>query len=299
MNDNELADIISNIMSRTDLSITLWDVGHGLAIWIKTPNGHNHLIDAGTNDEFCPARHLRENYGETELDYLIISHPDMDHIQGLPGVVEHLGQPRILLRNKSLPSDEKFGGATKAYQQTFKSLDTRYTSPVEDSKDPSNPEYNGGVTVKHGCVTYEQGMSKNNTSMVVFYAYAGWLFVFPGDIEDSGWQKLWAEKSASFEPLIKAAKYKVLVSPHHGRSSAYSEEMMKAIEPNLILISDKYGKEPTDPRYYTRASGLTINDEHTKYFTTKSGGRIKFTISSEGKYTFNQLTLEQAKNQTA
>lgn len=298
MNEDDLVNIIKEIMSRGNLKITLWDVGHGLAIWVKTPNGHNHLIDAGTNDEFCPARHLSERYGETGLDYLIISHPDMDHIQGLPGVIEHLGEPRVLLRNKSLPDAEKFSGASKEYQKTFKSLDTKYTSSIEWSESPRNPNYNGGVTIKNGYCAYEPGMSKNNSSVVMFYAYAGWLFVFPGDIEDSGWQKLWAQKSQEFEPLIKSAKHKVLVSPHHGRSSAYSEEMMKAIQPHLILISDKYGKEPTDQRYYTRASGLVINSENRKYFSTKSGGRIKFTITSEGKYTFNQLTLEQAKQQT-
>lgn len=297
MNEEDLVNIIEEVMSRGDLKITLWDVGHGLAIWIKTPNGYNHLIDAGTNDDFCPARHMSERYGETKLDYLVISHPDMDHIQGLPGIVEHLGTPRVLLRNKSLPDSEKFGGASKEYQKTFKSLDASHTDAIDWSENPRNPIFNGGVAVKSGYCNYELGMSKNNSSVVMFYAYAGWLFVFPGDIEDAGWQKLWKEKSKEFEPLIKAAKYKVLVSPHHGRSSAYSEEMMKAIEPHLILISDKRGDAPTDQRYYTRASGLVINGENQKYFSTKSGGRIKFTITSEGTYTFNQLTLEEAKRQ--
>lgn len=68
------------------MMFTLWDVGHGLSIWIKTPNGHNHWIDAGWYPEtdFCPAHHVRHHYGETKLDYLIISHPDADHRQNFP-----------------------------------------------------------------------------------------------------------------------------------------------------------------------------------------------------------------------
>lgn len=35
--------MMGNLIS---MMFTLWDVGHGLCIWIKTPNGHNHMIDA-------------------------------------------------------------------------------------------------------------------------------------------------------------------------------------------------------------------------------------------------------------
>lgn len=295
MNDSEITNIIEGVMAPKELKVTLWDVGHGLALWVQTPSGHNHLIDTGTNEDFCPARHLKENYKEDALDYLIISHPDMDHVQGLPGVVEHLGEPRVLLRNKSLPDVEKFGGETKQYQKTFKSLDKKFTRSIGWAENPCNPDHNGGVTIKHGYLSYEAGMSKNNSSVVMFYSFGDWLFVFPGDIEDSAWKKLWTEKSSSFKPLVDAAKYRVLVAPHHGRSSGYSEDMMEDIEPSLILISDKYGKEPTEPKLHQRASGLNHGGELKKYFSTKAGGRMQFTLQIDGSCNFHQLTLEQAK----
>jgi len=43
--------------STSNFQFTLWDVGHGLAIWIKTPSGHNHWIDAGKEGEFSPSAH--------------------------------------------------------------------------------------------------------------------------------------------------------------------------------------------------------------------------------------------------
>ncbi len=270
------------------MMFTLWDVGHGLSIWIKTPSGHNHWIDAGWNSEpaFCPAEHVKTVYKESALDFLVISHPDQDHIQGLPGIVANLGKPRVLLRNKALPDIDKFGSGTLTYQIVYKDLDTQYTSPVIQS--PCDPAFNGGVTVKHAHLDYSEGMKINDTSVVVFYSYEGWLFICPGDIEDSGWAKFWAKYSATFNPIIAAAKWKVLVAPHHGRTSAYSQDMIDTLKPNLILISDEHGLEPTDSRFREKASGLTLHGEFAKYYTTKLGGRIQFKIHTGGNYLFSQ-----------
>lgn len=269
---------------------TLWDVGHGLSIWIKTPSGHNHWIDAGWNSDtdFDPAEHVKTVYGESSLDFLVISHPDQDHVQGLPGIVSHLENPRVLLRNRSLSAEDKFGSETLEYQKVFKQLDTTYTADVNPGQDPRDPTFNGGVTVKHAYLNFSDVTKINDTCVVIFYSFEGWLFICPGDIEASGWTSLWASFSATFKPLIDAARWKVLVAPHHGRTSAYSQEMIDTIKPNLILISDEHGLEPTDGRFREKASGLTLHGEFAKYYTTKLGGRIQFKISTGGTYVFSQ-----------
>jgi beta-lactamase superfamily II metal-dependent hydrolase len=59
--------------------LTLWDVGHGLAVWIQTPSGHNHWVDTGCLPKFSPDEHVYYNYGVSGIDYLTISHADKDH----------------------------------------------------------------------------------------------------------------------------------------------------------------------------------------------------------------------------
>lgn len=100
---------------------TLWDVEHGLAIWIKTPAGQNHWIDAGYNSEtdFSPAQRVYSHYGERQLDYLIISHPDADHINGLPELLYYLGKPTTFCRNRTLPDDEMHRYGQSDYQKAF------------------------------------------------------------------------------------------------------------------------------------------------------------------------------------
>ena len=272
----------------SDFIFTLWDVEHGLAIWIQTPAGQYHWIDAGRAGDFSPSKWVKEKYAVTKLDYLILSHPDADHLNDLTQLVESLGPPRVLLRNKSLPEEEKFKSTTLDYQKTFRNLDAIYTSPVADLENPTNSTYNGGIVVKTGYNNYSESCTGNNTSVVAFYLYAGWLFVCPGDIEDSGWQELWTAKKDVFEPLIKAAKWRILVAPHHGRESGYSQHMMDNLKPHLALISDVAGQSPTDKSFREKPLGLNIGDEVKKYLSTKQKGRIRIKVVANGQYWINQ-----------
>jgi competence protein ComEC len=275
-----------------NFTFTLWDVEHGLAIWIQTPAGHHHWIDAGRTGDFSPSKWVNEKYAVTKLDFLVLSHPDADHLNDLTQLVESLGKPRILLRNKSMPEDEKFKSATLGYQKTFRDLDIAYTSPVADSESPMNSTYNGGVLVKGEYNTYSESCTGNNTSVVAFYLYAGWLFVCPGDIEDSGWQELWKAKMAVFEPLITAANYRILVAPHHGRESGYSQHMMDNLKPHLALISDVAGQSPTDKSFREKPLGLTIDGEEKKYLSTKQKGRIQVRVAADGQCWIRQYGVD-------
>lgn len=97
-------------MDQQPLKFIIWDVGHGLCIWIQTPKGHHHWIDCGaaTENDFSPAEHVNSKHGVKAIDYLIISHPDADHLRDLPNLVNKIGSPRTLHRNTTLPPDEKY-----------------------------------------------------------------------------------------------------------------------------------------------------------------------------------------------
>lgn len=281
------------------MTFTLWDVEHGLAMWIKTPRGQNHWIDAGHNvgQDFSPVQHVYNVYNERELDYLIISHPDCDHIQDLPEVVRLLQNPRVLLRNKLVPESEKYGGGSLECQRVYRRLDQTYNSPVDWNVHPANPAYNGGISITSRMLSYEEAGNLNNTSVVVFYSYAEWLFVLPGDIDPSGWSRLWQKHAQELNPIVAASRGRILVAPHHGTASGYSTEMMNAINPHLVLVSDDWGGEPTDYRYRIQPIGLQIAGETRRYLTTKNEGanpsRIKVVIYEDGAYQIQQLGENQ------
>jgi len=278
-------------MPTKKMTFTIWDVGHGLSIWIKTPKGHNHWIDSGRNvdNDFSPPKHVNEQYNENKLDFLIITHPDSDHIGNLPDLIKYLGEPRVLRRNKTLPNVLKYGDEKSEYQKCYKNLDLRYTSNVDWSESPCNPEYNGGIKIKTDELKYEEGMNKNDTSVIALYFYAEHLFFCPGDISPNGWSNIWNQCSKKFSPIINKAKYKILIAPHHGRETGYSEEMMNIIEPHLVIICDKWGGGDTHKGFREKPKGLDLNGVIKRYKSTKNTGRIKFTIGEDGTRTYSEV----------
>ncbi len=275
-------------MTGQKLMFTVWDVGHGVSIWIKTPNGSNHWIDLGRTPEFSPSEHVGRAYRVSEIDYLVISHPDKDHLEDLPQFRETFGDPRALQRNKSLPAVDMFGQRTFQYQKDFAHLHNRYTSSVPREDSPTNPERNGGVryairSLDHGTRVNGASIEGNNTSVVVMLLYGGVLFVCPGDIEPPGWQELWRRYESSFRALIEDAEHRFLVAPHHGRRSGYCKGMMDAIQPHATFISDVWGASETHPAFRSNPLGVrSPSGETVKYYTTKRGGRVQVIVSTNG-----------------
>jgi len=71
------------------LTVTFLDVGQGEAILIESPEGHRILLDGGPSGEaITPAlgRHLP--FYDRRLDLVMLNHPQLDHIGGLPTVID-------------------------------------------------------------------------------------------------------------------------------------------------------------------------------------------------------------------
>lgn len=279
-------------MTNRQLTFTLWDVGHGVSIWIQTPNGSNHWIDLGRTPDFSPSEHVGRSYGVSNIDYLVVSHPDADHLEDLPQFRATFGNPRVLHRNKSLPAADMFGQRTFQYQRDYADLHSRFTVSIPREKSPTNPDYNGGVryaihSLDHGTRVNDStlrggaAVEGNNTSLVVMLLYEGVLFVCPGDIEPLGWRELWQRQAASYLALIEPARYRFLVAPHHGRKSGYCKDMMDAIEPHATFISDVWGDSETHRGFRDGPLGVEFQSGETvKYYTTKRAGRVRVVVSA-------------------
>lgn len=279
-------------MTDRKLMFTLWDVGHGVSIWINTPNDSNHWIDLGRTQEFSPSEHVGRAYGVSNIDYLIISHPDADHLEDLPQFRVAFGDPRVLHRNKSLPAADMFGRHVFQYQKDYADLHNRFTEAIPYNKSPTNPEYNGGIryavhSLDHGTRVNSSGMQGgaaiegNNTSLVAMLLYGGVLFVCPGDIEPVGWRELWRRHEASYVALINDAHWRFLVAPHHGRKSGYCKDMLDMIQPHATFISDVWGDSETHPAFRRDPLGIQFpSGETVKYYTTKRAGRVQVVVSA-------------------
>ncbi len=105
---------------RGDLRCSFISLSHGLSVLIQFPNGKNLLFDAG---QFAPpdypVRTISEflwNSGVHQIDALVISHPDMDHYNAIPGLMHRFSFEKIYISPQmmtALDSSSKDGVSEK------------------------------------------------------------------------------------------------------------------------------------------------------------------------------------------
>lgn len=91
--------------NQTNLRVDILDVGQGDAILITTPNQTRLLIDTGANQQVLQALggvlplHVRN------LDAVLLTHPDLDHIGGAVDVFNSYTVPLLLMASSSKETD--------------------------------------------------------------------------------------------------------------------------------------------------------------------------------------------------
>ena len=271
------------------LRFITWNVEHGSAALVQTPNGQQIAIDLGSDAEFSPLQHIKHGMGIDQLDKVIITHPHMDHIEDILNF--DLLSPRILLRPPQLTADDISNGhnnvGPEAVQifQKYLEIDASYTSPVETVYDPTIAANNGGASITSFLPKNSPKTNLNNHSIVTVIEYQGVKILSPGDNEAPSWEELLAD--VAFKVAIKNTH--VLVAPHHGRKSGFHAELFNHISPLLTIISD--GREvdtsATD-RYSARSRGRDVQRgngvyEIRKCVTTRKDGNIEVIIAPSQK----------------
>ena len=217
------------------------------------------------------------------MDLLAISHTDKDHYDDLPNFLEALGPPIALLRNKTLPDFDKYGALESAHQQAYKKIDDQYIANTPSATDPLDLNNNGGVEIWHGMLDRNSVSNINDSSIVLIYFYGGVSFIFPGDIEESGWDKLYQSYGPEIQSIFNKSNTRILVAPHHGRKSGFSKNMMAHVSPHFTVVSDKTGDAETDRRFRELPHGIKfVGGNIIKYASTKTDGRIRFSVNETG-----------------
>jgi len=78
------------------LTVAFLDIGQGDAIFIEAPNGNQVLIDGGANKSVLRQLSKVMPFYDRSIDVVIATHPDKDHIGGLPDVLRRYAVDFIL-----------------------------------------------------------------------------------------------------------------------------------------------------------------------------------------------------------
>lgn len=265
-------------------TMKVWDVDHGLAIWLRTPNSKDIVIDLGAGSygkdkNFSPLRYMKD-YGLGSIECLIITHPHADHLDDIMNL-KNLG---IAVHTFTRPSgldkatlEKGMDEARKAKLSRFFEMNVAYNSPVPANLKCDTESNWGGLTFKvHAPPVGKSETNINNCSLVTVIKFADLKIVIPGDNEPPSWTAL--RTIPEFESDIKNAD--ILIAPHHGRESGYDEETVKLINPRLTIISDKSSETTASDKYSNASRGWTVyksddTNEQRKCLTTRKDGRVQ------------------------
>ncbi|MBP7620183.1 MAG: MBL fold metallo-hydrolase [Gemmatimonadales bacterium] len=280
-------------MTSPELQIVMWDVAHGSAIYVRTPNGRSMLLDAGSSEDFSPALHLWQNWNVRATDALIISHGDADHVRDIANVrlftppavlVENPAAPRNLI----FPTDPPDSEPLKSYDEFRRA----FFGPPAIQNRIDLPANWGGVSV---ATFWSIGpfTKLNNYSVVTVITFGNLVFVFPGDLERAGSQALAnvAGFMAAARPASIPNAVRILVAAHHGHTQGVDEDFLRFFEPHLTLISGPWGDRHTAlGTYYTYSDGYPVysrseDKSETRYvLTTKTNEFIR--VVADGAFVF-------------
>ncbi|MBO0950582.1 ComEC/Rec2 family competence protein [Fibrella forsythiae] len=285
-------------MASNSVEMVFWDVQHGHATYIKTPNGKHIVVDLGIGDydtrnqNFSPLLQLKNHWGVKQLDRLIISHPHLDHIDDILNVGGLY--PKVVLLPAHLTRNEIMAGARAVDRPKFSmycDIADTYSNPITSD----SPEYVGnidnwgGLRMNHFVPTTCNHNNFNNHSIVSVFEYAGMKVVIPGDNETPSFEELF--KQPGFIERISNAD--ILLAPHHGRESGYNAEFVSLVNPRLTIVSDgRFCDTSANDRYSRKSRGWGIYKNNVevqrKCLTTNSDKEIYvnfgFNDSGEGRF---------------
>ncbi len=211
------------------LHLLFVDVGQGDAALVRLPQGASLLIDAGglsTAGGFDIGDRVvgpvLRHEGVRRLSALVLSHGDADHVGGAPAVLREF-RPWDVWDGVPVPPSE----AMRRLREEASAADARWTT-VQRMDRVSFGEVQ--VAIRHPPLPdWERQDVRNEDSVVVELRWRELSVVFAGDIG--------LETEAAIAGDFPPARLRVLKVPHHGSLTSSTEPFVRALAPDVAVIS--------------------------------------------------------------
>ena len=220
--------------------INLIDVGQGDSTLIVTPKNKKILIDGGGNENYDIGENVLIPYllnkKINQIDYLMISHFDTDHVGGTLKVLEKLKVKQVIISQQKEDSSNFQKFLEIAEKRNIKTI-------VVKAGDKIQIEKNIYIDILWPTEKIKiEDNPLNNNSIVAKLIYENTSILFTGDIEAE------AEKD-----LVKKYGYRlkadILKAAHHGSKTSSTQEFVDNVNPSVVLIgvgrNNKFG-HPSD-----------------------------------------------------
>lgn len=201
------------------LKIYFMDVGQGDSTLIVTPKNKKILIDGGEGKNNILLPYLLDRR-INKIDYVMISHFDSDHCNGLIEVIEKINVKNIIISRQSEESEEYKNILNIIKQKNIKVRIVKEKDKIFIEKDLYMEILNPAEKLEF--------QDLNNNSIVAKLIYINFSMLFTGDIE-----KVEENLADKYKNNLKSTVLKV---SHHGSKTSSSEEFLKYVKPRIALI---------------------------------------------------------------
>jgi beta-lactamase superfamily II metal-dependent hydrolase len=252
------------------LKIAFLDVGQGESILIQAPNGQTMLIDGGRSTNLAKSVIIPklQEWGAQQVDVLIPTHPDLDHIAGLVGVLENFPVKLAALTGQVHSTQIYERLLTAIRDKNIEALKVRTGTAI-----PFDPAVKIEVLAPDEDAVQDD--DTNNASIVLKLTYGNTSFLLTGDAE-------FPENKAILNHGFDL-RSTVLKLGHHGSRTSTNEDWLQRVQPQLGIISagtDNSFGHP-HPEVIAALEKLKIpyirTDEHGTITVTSDGATVRAT----------------------
>lgn len=264
--------------------VYVFNVGRGLSIFVRTPNGFGMIYDLGGSDDFSPLEFVKKNFHpyltyytsktktRSKIAQLFISHPHNDHITEVAGVGEKEGHPfyaSLLTCPHDKCEEEKFDfqimgdandtDALKAYRKLFKDR----KPPLQTLRPDCIDE---GVNFEYGVYYMRPAEIKkhisedaqeyiNGSSVCAYFRYGKHSILLPGDVTPEVMKRLLkgtpsTEKRYFSGPEVQGNKWEEETSDQPSLGDCLKKHGLS------VLVAPHHGLESSySPELYEKIKG--------------------------------------------
>lgn len=211
----------------------------------QVPTGKKDYKQKGDPDN--PIRYLQDKLKIKEIFRFIITHPDMDHLDGIKDLYDEFSIPNTwdTNNNKSIESDAKFAGYNKEDWEFYKKIrsgkvttTTRLTYDYNSDSLYWNQDYIKILSPSSDLINNANSTGDyNDLSYVILYTPpkeggGNWKILFSGDSHDKTWEHILKTNKDA------VSNVDILFAPHHGRGSNRNYDFLKVVKPSLTLFGN-------------------------------------------------------------
>lgn len=253
------------------LSVTFLDVGQGNAVLVEQ-SGAYMLIDGGNRDYSSFVVSYLKEQGVEELAYVIASHYDADHLNGVVGALHAFSCGQVLA-----PDYVTDTRVYESFERVIKEQDIALAYPAV-----GDTYTLGDASFTVVCPEVYDPKEDNDNSVGIRLVYGDTSFLICGDAGK-------AEEQVMLDSGV-TLESDVYLASHHGSEGSSSEAFMRAVSPTAVVVSagagNSYGHPTRTVLNRVKACGAALyrTDLQGTITVTSDGTSLSWSVDATQDY---------------